>query len=111
MKILVLALVVIAAIGLWLFLRSRPRAMTETEFVATLDAWVNDSLTVGDWDFFECCELSHPRLEAARKRCALMSLDPAYTTNPQESWRLNDAGKTEVRKLVLQFRGQGSASG
>ena len=110
MKILALALVVVAATGLWLFLKSRPRAMTETEFVATLDAWANDSLTAGDWDYFECCELSDPRLESARRHCAVISLDPAYTTNPQQSWRLNDAGKIEVRKLVLQLRGQGSAA-
>ena len=110
MEIFALAVVVLAVAGLWLFLRSRPRAMTETEFVATLEAWVNDSLTAGAWDYFECCELSDPRLEAVRKKCALISLDPAYASDPQASWRLNEAGKAEVRRLVLQLRGQSSAA-
>jgi hypothetical protein len=110
MKILALALVALVTIILWLFLRSRPRVMTEAQFVATLEAWANDSLTAGDWDYFECCELSAPRLEAARKRCVLISLDPAYTTDPKDSWRLNDAGKAEVLKLLLQFHRQDSAA-
>ena len=84
--------------------------MSSAEFLATLQAWASDTLEVGDWDYFECRELSDPRLEAIRKKCALMSLDPAFTVNPQESWRLSESGKDRVRELIAEVRGQGSVA-
>jgi len=108
----ILGILIVSAVALVGFAALRPRArvMSHAEFLASLEAWVADTLTAGEWDYLECCRLSDRRLEAARKRCASISLDPALTLNPQESWRLNPAGKLEVKELILELRGQDSAA-
>jgi hypothetical protein len=108
----ILGILVVSAVALVGFAALRPRArvMSRAEFLPTLEAWVSDTLAAGDWDYLECCSLSDPQLEAARTRCAAISLDPALTLNPQESWRLNPAGKLKVQELILELRGHGSAA-
>jgi len=105
MKILATAL--FASVALWLLWRvnTRPRAMTEAQFIQILDAWVQDTLSPGEWDYFECCKLSGPKLDAARVRCTRISVDPACTVSPPQSWALNDHGKAMVRQLILELGG------
>ena len=110
MKILAITLLAFAAIWLFWRINTRPREMTETQFIAILEEWINDTLTAGEWDYFECCQLKDPRLEDARVRCTRISIDPTYTVLPPQSWALNDHGKAEVRQLILELRGQSSAA-
>jgi hypothetical protein len=105
------ALFLSAAMLVWLVARRpRRRDMSRTEFLATLESWLADTLSAGEWDYFECCTLSDPELEAARGRCTAISLDPVLTLNPRESWRLSPAGKSEVRRLILEIGGHSSAA-
>jgi hypothetical protein len=91
-------------IALALF-QSRPRRMASDEFVAILESWLAGTLTAGEWDYFECSPLGDPRLESLRQRCTAISLDPSLTLDPQRSWELNEAGKAEVRSMILVVRG------
>ena len=108
----VFAITLFASVALWLLwrLNQRPRAMTEQELIIFLESWIQDTLSSGEWDYFQCCQLSDPKLEAARMRCMDIYLDPAYTLPPQLSWALNDHGKAAVRQLILELGGHNSAA-
>jgi len=110
MKIFAIALV--ASVALWLLWRvnKRPRAMTQAQFIEILEAWVQDTLSPGEWDYFECCQLRDPKLEAVRVHCTRISLDPACTVSPPQSWALNDHGRALVRQLILELGGHTSAA-
>ena len=79
--------------------------MTEQELIEFLEAWIHGTLSSGEWDYFESCKLSDPRLEAIRLRCMDIYRDPACTLPPLLSWELNDHGKSVVRQLILELGG------
>ena len=101
--ILVIALVV----GLtWLALRynARPLQWSADQVAATLENWADGSISTGEWDQFENCALSDPRLESIRRTCAAMSIDPTYTVDPKVSPELNQAGIARVRGFIDDIR-------
>ena len=108
----IFAITLFSFVVLWLLWRinSRPRAMTEQELIEFLEAWIHGTLSSGEWDYFESCKLSDPKLEAVRVRCMDIYLNPAYTLPPQLSWALNEHGKAAVRQLILELVGHNTAA-
>ncbi|HAE99706.1 MAG TPA: hypothetical protein DCO68_09660 [Methylophilaceae bacterium] len=84
----------------FLHLNRRPVLKTEDEILVVLNSWLNDTISSGEWDYFENCEIQNPKLEAIRKRCAELSIDPALTVNPKASSLLNAKGKVELSRII-----------
>ncbi len=99
--VLIIGVIVIAAFLAW---NRRPIRRTKQEVIALMQAWQADQLSVGEWDYFESCEIHDQALESVRKRCAELSLSADYTEDPKMSHQLNNAGKSEVAKILAEMR-------
>ena len=97
------AIFIIASVLILIMLmriNSRPVLRSKDEVLAILNSWMNDTLSSGEWDYFENCAIKNPELEAIRKHCAKLSLDPEFTVNPKISSALNPKGKAEVSRII-----------
>lgn len=81
-------------------INSRPVLRSKGEVLGILNSWLNDTLSSGEWDYFENSTIQNPELEAIRKRCTQLSLDPEFTVNPKNSSALNPRGKAEVSRII-----------
>ena len=96
--------VIAVLIGVFLFWNSRPVSRTPEDVIETLEKWLQGELTDGEWDYFECCHIKDPDLEKIRGKCAELSIDPAFTRDPEMGPGLNEAGREEVRKHIKQVK-------
>jgi hypothetical protein len=103
--------VVALGVAVLLYLGRGPVQRPQTEIVRVMQLWLDDSLPAGEWDFFESCELADPGLDAVRRKCVELSLDPTYTIDPQESPALNASGKQRLREILQDFQPSNSLSG